>query len=70
MSDFTEELKEKDPEFKTYCEETLTITREDFNRKIANMIGIDSKSHFIEIVEVGSFINKLWHCLMEVNDND
>ena len=63
VSNFSEKMKKIDPEYSKYCEETLEITREDFNIKMAKMLDIDPNSHFIEIFEAGSFINKLWHYL-------
>lgn len=63
MNDLSKKMKEIDPEFKNFCEETLKITREDFNTKLSKVL-IHSDSHIVEIIEAGNFINKLWHYLM------
>lgn len=60
---FSKKMKEIDPEYKKYCEETLKITREDFNIKMSAILDVNPGSHFIEIMEAGSFMNRLWHYL-------
>ena len=63
MSDFSEKMKKVDPEYKKYCEEILIITREDFNCKFSELLDITPNSHFDEVMEAGSYINRLWHHL-------
>ena len=63
MSNFSKEIKKIDLEFKKYCEETLKITREDFNDKFSELLEITPDSSLIETLEAGHFINRLWHYL-------
>lgn len=62
MSNFSEIYKKTDPEYKKYCEDTLKITREEFNNKIAEVM-IDSETSVMRMIELGHFINDLWHHL-------
>ena len=56
-------MKKIDPKFEKYCNETLKITRKDFNNKFSKLLELTPESSFIEIHEAGHFINMLWHYL-------
>lgn len=56
-------LKETDPGFKKYCEEKITINRENFDRALMDVYGLNPDSPTRDIIELTQISTRLWFLL-------
>lgn len=60
-----EKLKETDPCFEEYCEEKITINRENFDNALMDVYGLNSDSPIRDIIGLTETATRLWNLLRQ-----